>query len=105
MKLGGYSYYKPPGASYTAQGHQKQSEIMLKQLFRNYKIQKALLCSLMFLFKKNPCFMYKYSHRGTHIQVHVCNWRLGINPLGQDLPLWLENSSRDAQVERRIAKS
>ena len=37
MKLGEKISYKPPGASYTAQGPQKQSEIIKNQLFMFYQ--------------------------------------------------------------------
>ena len=47
-KPGGNSSNKPPGASYTAQGPQKQSEIS-KRMFRNYKQLKQKLIMLPYI--------------------------------------------------------
>ena len=46
MKLWENSSYRPLGASYTAQGPQKQSEILISLLFRHYKQTKHRFISL-----------------------------------------------------------
>ena len=49
-KLEGDSSYKPPGASYTAQGRQKQPDIMKKRCFAN-KTYKSIFLDLDFGFQ------------------------------------------------------
>ena len=63
-KLGGNSSYKPPGASYTAHGPQKQSEIFKNVLFRNYVRKKYL-----------SLYIYIYIYVYIYICIYIRNIR------------------------------
>ena len=51
MKLGGHASYKPPGAYYTAQGPQKQPEILKNLLFVVKQLQNFQKNNNYILFK------------------------------------------------------
>ena len=56
MKLGGNSSYRPPGASYTSQGPQKQAEVIKHLLFIHIRIYTVYLISFIRSNFNSRCF-------------------------------------------------